>query len=364
MKQIICLSHTPWGNRPNRTQQLLSRLKGASVLFFEPSADRPEARGRKVRPNVMVYQLPKAAGVTERTSLISQRNWRRAADCVEKAMARHRFKEPVLWCTTPQNVHMLDYLAYRGVVYDCHRYWSNLPVRWEGELAASADLCFAASEGLADRLAPCNENVALLPNGVNFPLFSKEIDRIPPDIADLSGRTVLGFVGGLTADLLVKPLLCCAEDHPDWVFLLIGPVSQSEYLSQLEQLDNIRILGQRPLVDIPEYLAGCSVCLQLLRRRNKDSDVLPARIYEYLAAGKPVVSMLWQYQQEEFPDVIHYARTVPDFEAQCRRAVEEDPAALRRRRRDYGRTAAWDKRAAQVSQLLEDNGLWPDETVR
>ncbi|MCC8121306.1 MAG: glycosyltransferase, partial [Oscillospiraceae bacterium] len=168
---------------------------------------------------------------------------------------------------------------------------------------------------------------------------------------------VLGCRGGQSADLQLKPLLHCAEVHPDWTFLLIGPVAQSEYLPQLEQLDNVRILGQRPLVDIPEYLAGCDVCLQLLRRRNKDSDVLPARIYEYLAAGKPVVSMLWQYQQEEFPDVIHYARAVPDFEAQCRRAVEEDPAALRRRRRDYGRAAAWDNRAAQVSQLLEDNGL-------
>ncbi|MCD7928331.1 MAG: glycosyltransferase [Oscillospiraceae bacterium] len=357
MKQIICLSHSPWGNRPTRTQQLLSRLSQTSVLFFEPPGDRPETKGRKVRPNVMVYQLPKTIEVAARTALISQRNWRHITACVEKAMARHRFKEPLLWCTSPQNVHLLDYLACRGTVYDCHRYWSNLPARWEGELAASADLCFAASEGLAERLAPCSDNVVLLPNGVNFPLFSKKIDRLLPDMADLEGRPVLGFVGGLSADLQVKPLLHCAEVHPDWTFLLIGPVAQSEYLPQLEQLDNVRILGQRPLVDIPEYLAGCDVCLQLLRRRNKDSDVLPARIYEYLAAGKPVVSMLWQYQQEEFPDVIRYARTVPDFEAQCRRAVEEDPAALRRRRRDYGRAAAWDNRAAQVSQLLEDNGL-------
>ncbi|MCD8004766.1 MAG: glycosyltransferase [Oscillospiraceae bacterium] len=357
MKQIICLSHTPWGNRPNRTQQLLSRLKGVSVLFFEPPADKPEARGRKVRPNVMVYQLLKTAGA----ALVSQRGWRRVTDCVERAMARHRFREPVLWCTTPQNVHLLDYLACRGVVYDCHRYWSNLPARWEGELAASADICFAASEGLADRLAPCSGNIALLPNGVNFPLFSKEIDRIPPDMADLKGRPVLGFVGALTSDLLIKPLLHCAEAHPDWAFVLIGPVAQSEYLPQLEERDNIRVLGPRPLVDIPEYLAACDVCLQLLRRRNKDSDVLPARIYEYLAAGKPVASMLWQYQQEDFPNVVYYARTVPDFEAQCRRAVEEDPAALRRRRRDYGRAAAWDNRAAQVAQLLEGNGLWPEE---
>ena len=104
----------------------------------------------------------------------------RIAGCIEKAMTRHRFREPLLWCTTPENFHQLDYLAYRGLVYDCHRYWSELPIDWEGELAAAADICFAASDGLMDRLAPCNENIALLPNGVNFPLFRRETLRQQP----------------------------------------------------------------------------------------------------------------------------------------------------------------------------------------
>lgn len=357
MKQIICLSHTPWSTSPTRTQQLLSRLTQASVLFFEPPGGKEDQRGRKVRPNIMVYQLPRTIGVAARTALIAERNHRHITAAIEKAMARHRFREPLLWCTTPQNVHLLDYLAYRGLIYDCHRYWSNLPVHWEGELASSADICFAASEGLADRLAPCNENIALLPNGVNLPLFRKEITQPPADAADLMNRPVLGFVGALSPDLQTAPLLRCADAHPDWTILLVGPVTQSEYLPQLEQRENIRILGRRPLVEIPEYLNCCTVCLQLLRRRNKDSDVLPARIYEYLAAGKPIVSMLWQYQQEDFPDVIHYARTVPDFVAQCEKAMEEDPTLLRRRRRDYGAAAAWDNRTEQVVQILEANGL-------
>ena len=36
MKQIVCLSHSPWQARPNRTQQLLTRLNDVKVLFFEP----------------------------------------------------------------------------------------------------------------------------------------------------------------------------------------------------------------------------------------------------------------------------------------------------------------------------------------
>ncbi len=357
MKQILCLSNTPWSTNPTRTQQLLSRLPNTSVLFLEPPGSQTDGRGRKVRPNIIVYQMPKTIDVASRSMLVNEHNQRHLTSFIEKVMARHHFREPLLWCTTPRNVSLLDYLAYRGLVYDCQRYWSGLPVRWEGELAADADLCFVASEGLADRLAPCNENVALLPNGVNYPLFSKENPEVPADVADLKGRPVLGFVGTLSRDLRIAPLLRCAQEHPEWTFLLIGSVAKSDYLPDLKQLKNIRILGRKPLVDLPDYLGVCQVCLHLLRQRDKDSDVLPSRLYEYLAAGKPVVSMLWQYQPEEYADVFYYARTVPDFVTQCQKAMKEDPSVLRKRRQDYGAAADWANRSRLVAQLLEGNGF-------
>ena len=357
MKQIVCLSHTPWSSRPTRTQQLMTRLTGTSILFFEPPGPKPDNKGRKVRPNITVYQLPKMVRLAAHTRPVARYNQRRIAACIEKAMTRHRFREPLLWCTTPENFHQLDYLAYRGLVYDCHRYWSELPIDWEGELAAAADICFAASDGLMDRLAPCNENIALLPNGVNFPLFRRETLDVPPELTALVDKPVLCYVGTLRADLDVSPLLLCADTHPEWSILLIGPTEPSPYLSQLEERKNIILLGKRPLVELPDYL-GCSrVCVHLLRTRDEDSDVIPARVYEYLSAGKPVVSMLWKHQRQEFPDVVRGARTAEEFLHHCEEAMEENPVERLRRRRDYGAAAAWDVRAEEVARILDANSL-------
>lgn len=358
MRQIVCLSHTHWSSCPTRTQQLMSRLSGAQVLFFEPPGRKPEPNGRKVRPNVTVYQLPKMVDLFSHTKPVARYNRRRIASCVEKAMKHHRFREPLLWCTTPENVHQLDRLAYRGLVYDCHHYWSNLPIQWEGDLAALADVCFVASDGLMDRLAPCNENLALLPNGVNFPLFRRESVEAPSDAADLVGKPVIGFVGTLHADLDLSPLIQCADAHPEWTFLLIGPVIRSPYLAHLEARDNIRLLGKRPLVDIPDYLSVCTACVDLLRRQDEDSDVIHYRIYEYMAAGKPIAAMVWKHQRQEYPDVVHAARTTEEFIRQCEAAMAEDPEELLRRRRDYGAAAAWDERAERIRQILEFNGLY------
>ncbi len=358
MKQIVCLSHSPWSSRPTRTQQLITRLSGTDILFFEPPGLKPDAKGRKVRPNIMVYQLPKLIDLASNTHLVARHNRHKIASYIDRVMARHHFREPLLWCTTPENVHQLDYLAYRGLVYDCHRYWSELPVQWEGDLAAAADICFVASEGLEDRLAPCNQNIALLPNGVNYPLFSREPTEFPSELNDLAGKPVFGFTGSLRSDLDIAPLLLAADTHPEWTFLLVGEVEPSAYLAQLDHRENVRILGPRSLVEMPDYLSCCCVCFHLLRRYELDSDVLPSRIYEYLTAGKPVVSMLWKHQRQEFPDVIHGARTPEEFVQQCEAALSENPGELLRRRRDYGAAAAWDARAEEIMHILDANALY------
>lgn len=86
--------------------------------------------------------------------------------------------------------------------------------------------------------------------------------------------------------------------------------------------------------------------------------MIPSRIYEYLTAGKPVVTMLWKHQRQEFPDVIRSARTAEEFVEQCEQALAEDPAELLRRRRDYGCAAAWDARAEEARRILEVNAIF------
>lgn len=336
----------------------MSRLPGTEILFFEPPAPESDGKGRKVRPNIMVYQLPTPIAHAAQFRPIRLHNRKMMASFIKKTMLRHNFRQPLLWCTTPRDAQLVDRLPHRGLVYDCQRYWSNLPLEWEGSLAAAAEVCFVTSEGLADRLSTCSSNIALLPNGNNFPMFSREFLDIPPEAVDLKPGRVLGYVGTLHADLDVTPLLMAAHTHPEWTFLLVGRVENSNYLHKLNRYKNIRILGARPPVEIPDYLGCCDVCINLLRRSHEDSDVIPSRIYEYLAAGKKVVSMLWPRQMQEYPDVVRPARTPEVFVEQCAAALLEDPTSSLRRRRDYGDASAWDKRADEVIRILEINGLY------
>ena len=70
MKQILCLSCTPWRTIPTRTQQLMIRLKDAQVLFFEPPGRRWKDPGRNMRPDLTVYTLPPVLEAEERHRLL------------------------------------------------------------------------------------------------------------------------------------------------------------------------------------------------------------------------------------------------------------------------------------------------------
>lgn len=359
MKQLLCLSYAPWRARANRTQQLLARLGDARVLFIEPpppkGVPRPE-QGRRVREHITAYTLPVPLPGPREQSLFARRRLDRAADFLQKTMAKHRFQEPVLWCTAPVHAQFLDRLAYRGAVYDCHRYWDESFLELESDLTRHAEVVFAASFGLIKRLSPCNDNIALLPNGVNPVLFQQKEHAVPPALANLPGTRVLGRVGRVDGQVDLEPLLYTARHRPEWTFVLMGPVTRPG-AEQLQGQENIVLTGPVNPLDVPDYLYRCDLLFDLARRDRPGGDVASSRVYEYLATGRPIVTVVDPSVQDTIPELVSTAYDGPGFLRRCKSAFGEDPA-LPRRRRELARQSSWANRAAQVSNILEATGLF------
>lgn len=354
LRQIVCISSAPWQSAPTRTQQLVARLRDAQVLFFEPPGGRHA--GRRVRPGLTLYSLPAIPEIETHHHRLFRLGQRRLAKFIAARLDRHRFRDYLLWCDCPSAVHLLDYLPCRGVVYDCSRDWSRLPIRWESDLALAADVIFAASPELIDHLAPCSDNLVLLPNGVNYPMFTRPGLECPADLAGIRGP-VLGYVGALRRRLNLAPALACAQAMPEATLVFLGDVGDNPLLPELEALPNVRLLGRRPPVELPDYLSRFDVCLNFVEH-NPGYQVIPTRIYEYLAAGAPIVSMLYPDQIEHFPDVIYGAHTAEEFVRLCRRALGETGTWARSRRQEYGAGASWSERAREVTRILESIGLY------
>ena len=188
-------------------------------------------------------------------------------------------------------------------------------------------------------------------------MFSRPSGEVPPELKGLR-RPILGWVGAIDEGLDLAPVEYTADRHPDWAFVLLGRVRGNPRLSYLEELGNVHLLGRRPSVEVPDYLGCFDICLDLRRQGRAFHDIIPRRIYEYLSTGKPIVTHLLPDQVEEFPDVIYGAHSLAEYCRLCERALEEDPAWVASRRRDYGAAAAWSNRASEVQRILGAIGLF------
>lgn len=350
MKQYIVLSHTPWSRVPTRTQHLVTRLGESEILFFQP-AGAQRVSGKLVRPNITVYDLPEQPAVLNRFAFLQKQALHHQASFIEKQCAKHNFHKPVLWFTSPQHAPFTDLLSCRGIVYDCDQFWPEFMAEQESHLALAADVIFAASPLLRQRLTPCNPNVVLLPNGVNYPMYSRPAGDLPADLIGLPAP-LLGWVGRIDETLDLSPVLAIVRQRPDWTVVLIGKVSDCSAVRELSSYPNVLFLGERPSVDLPDYLSRFHVLLHLRRKDDAESDVISRRIYQYLSTGRPIVSLLLPDEVEEFPDVIYSAHTPGQFVHLCQAALDENPDWVSPRRKAYGASAAWSVRSEEVRKIL------------
>ena len=361
MKEIICLSNEPWSKNPGRTQQLITRIRDTHILYFSPPSSSRDFSwkkpGRKVKPNVIAFTLPPAFLSNTPIPFFqihTQKKWGRF---ITQQARKHHIRNPLLWTSSPKHLHLLEEVSHHSLVYDCDRKWSGMPEEWEQNLAQEADVVFTLSPNLRERLSPYSPNIAIIPNGVNFPLFSGQDIQPHPNVVSLPSP-VLGWLGTISPDLDLSPLLYAAHTRPEWTFLLIGEKSSDNpYLDKLLRHRNVISIPPCALMELPEYLAKCNVLLNFLHTDRPYDDVIPRRIYEYLSTGKPVVSMLWPDQVETFPDVIYGANTPEEFIHLCSRALEENPNWLSQRRRDHGASASWSNRADEITAILIVSGL-------
>ncbi|MCS7253785.1 MAG: glycosyltransferase [Armatimonadota bacterium] len=154
-----------------------------------------------------------------------------------------------------------------------------------------ADLLFVVSPTLQEQYRHQGRKAILLPNGVDIEHFSKAIlkeSAIPDDLACLPPPRI-GFVG--TVDPLwvdTDLLLNIAAAKPKWSTIVIGNLNK--WQPPRIKPENIHFIGKRPYKILPYYLKGLDVCIIPFKDNAVTRAASPLKLYEYLAAGRAVVS--------------------------------------------------------------------------
>jgi glycosyltransferase involved in cell wall biosynthesis len=185
------------------------------------------------------------------------------------------------------------------------------------------------------------------PHGVDLDLFARAAD---PATAIAAGarnlpHPVIGYFGSLHEWIDFGLIAWLARQRPLWSFLLVGHAAVD--VDELRELPNVHLAGAQPYDDLPNWAIAFDAAIIPYRLNRQVANANPLKLREYLATGKPVVSVR-NAEIEKFSDVVRIADDRDSFLRALDIAVLDQSAQASAKRMTAVADQSWDRRVEDV----------------
>jgi glycosyltransferase involved in cell wall biosynthesis len=335
---------------PKGTGRDLRKL--AAKLRLALAGPRPQPEGLLVQT---LLQIP-----LHRFGLVRRLNRGIIRLSLRRLLRRLGVRDPVTWFVVPHLAGVVGRLGERLSVYYCIDDYASLPDvdtsavrRMDDELTRRADLVFVASETLLAPKSRLNPETHLSPHGVDFAHFVRAQDPalpIPEDIAALP-RPIVGFFGLIERWIDLGLVDYLAEQRPGWTFLMIGRVAVPD--AEVPRRPNLVYLGARPYQALPAYGKAFAAAIIPYHLTPQVLHANPLKLREYLAMGKPIVSVSTP-EIDRFAAHVRIGRTREEMLAHLDAAVGAGlTSAEIRAQTALASTMTWDATLRRVLDRVE-----------
>ena len=271
----------------------------------------------------------------------------------KKILIKNKFQEvDILWISHPLMISLLKIIKYKILVYriaDNIEGFKHIPPSIkviEKELISRADIVFTTAESLCEKAKKYNSKVYYLPNAVDYEHFARFKGKEPEEYQFINSPRII-YVGSLSEWIDVSILKKIALKLPNFSLVLIGPVEIG--LSCLKDFPNVFVLGKRSFKDISNYLKYADVGIIPFKDNLLTNSIHPLKLYEYFAAGLPVVSRdLEEIRKTNSPAFLAKGRET--FIEMIVQAYQK--GKNKERYYEFARENSWDERFKLVEQYV------------
>ena len=382
---ILCFSSTDWDGVWGSRQQVMLRFarRGYRVLFIEQPAGLehllryPALRQRKVRrwqeglrpvaDNLWIASLPPLLPGRYYAAAINQFNQRLTAHWARRALRQLGFGSPILWLYNPEQGPLVGRFGERLSVYHCiDEFTAGTAGRkrrtiaaLEAELLSRVGLVFANSLPTYESKRRLNPRTYRIPSGADVEYFARALAPavlVHPAVACLTPPRI-GYIGHVNERLDYDVLEHLARQRPGWSLIFVGDTypwtPDAPPLRRLRAFSNVHFLGKFSFGDMPALVKGMDVCLLPYVGDERAYYRSPLKLYEYLAAGKPVVSTDHPAAQE-LGDTVYRGATPETFLERIAQALAEDNQERRQKRIAVAQQHSWERRVDEMERLVRE----------
>lgn len=325
---LVCFSHLRWGFVYQRPQHLLSRFaKHTRVIFVEEPIwhEGPDVmRISQDAKNVFVAVPHLEQGKTDCPIMRQQK-------LVNSIFPQLQINRYFAWYYTPMALPFTEHLSPEFVVYDCMDELSAFKfappelTNREKQLLEMADVVFTGGHSIYENKKGTHPNIHPFPSSIDKQHFGSA-RAITEDPADQAGipHPRFGFIGVIDERMDIELVGKVAKAHPDWHFVMIGPVVKIDPAT-LPSSANIHYLGGKDYKELPSYIAGWDIAIIPFALNESTKFISPTKTPEYLSAGKPVISTPIRDVVRPYGDnkLVHIATTPEQFIAAAEKELKK-----------------------------------------
>jgi glycosyltransferase involved in cell wall biosynthesis len=359
-ERIICFSHLRWNFVFQRPQHLLTRFaRHVDVVFFEEPVyedrDKPVLNRSHDVSGVQVLTPILCSGTSPAAAALAQRK------LLDEFMKTEGTASFVAWYYTPMALAFSRHLHPSLTVYDCMDELSAFDgappelVEMERELFNRADVVFTGGNSLYEAKCRQHKNVHAFPSSIDHAHFGAARQRQgdPQDQKHIA-RPRIGFFGVIDERLDRELLGELAAMHPEWQFLLVGPVVKVRQ-EDLPRAANIHYLGQKSYAELPRYISNWDVAMLPFARNASTRFISPTKTPEYLAAGKPVVSTSIRDVVNPYGtrELVSIADTAGEFAVAIDAALQNNRPSWLKEVDAFLALTSWDRTFQAMSQEMQ-----------
>ncbi|MDE0001832.1 MAG: glycosyltransferase [Rhodospirillaceae bacterium] len=356
---ILVFPVIDWHYRFQRPQQLARQLalRGHRVFYLSTTFEPSEA------PEFNILESPAANVALVRLAVpdshpniyqdlltVGQRDL--LSDAIRLLVDRWRLENPIAIVDLPFWRPLVETIPGCLTIYDCMDYHAgfstNSPgmIEEETRLLERADLVVTTSAALSEIVEETVPNL-LIRNAGEIAYFGKS-PEIP---AYASERPVAGYLGAIADWFDIDLVVAAAHRFADWDFILVGSTDHCD-TTQARKLPNISFVGEVPYDEAAAWVHSFDVAMIPFQLTELTRCTNPVKVYEYLAAGKPVVATDLP-EVQLMSDVVHVADSHEAFMDLLETAMgERRDAALAARRRQSAMPHDWKNRADRLDAAI------------
>lgn len=246
-------------------------------------------------------------------------------------------------------LELIARVPHRRLIYDCTDDWlavRDIPGCLPGDeraLLARADLTLVPSRTLEERKRPQARRVERVPHGTLAERF-----LVPPRVRRADEPPVLLYYGHLLAQHLdFAALDALARARPAWRIVLVGPVKTAHVFPP-----NVELPGQQPHERLRDFIAAADVLLLPYALNEYTRAVMPAKIYECLATGRPIVAAPLPELVADFSAHLHFAAQPDEWARVVEHGLAVHSADARAAQIALARANTWENRYTRIRELI------------